>query len=203
MKMYLQRYDHSEEKALLISLRSGCQLAFKNIYNAYSGRIYLNIRKMIKSEEDSTELLQEVFIKVWNKRELINPEQSFRSYLFMIAKNTVYNYLRKNTIEKHVHDYVSLHTVQIYSHVEEQLVEKQEEQWLSHIIEQLPPQRKIIYKMCKLEGKTYAEVGNMLSISTSTINDHIVKATKFIKEKYMILDKPILLLVSYILLQNQ
>lgn len=200
--MDTQKYDYAEEKSVLISLRSGCQRAFRQVYSMYSGRIYLNIRKMVKSEEDAVELLQEVFIKVWDKRELIDPEQPFRSYLFQIAKYTVYNFIRRNNLEKQVQAYLSLHNTALYSHVEEELYEKQYEEWLSHTIDQLPPQRKLIYKLCKIEGKTYAEVSDLLSISTSTINDHIVKATKYIKEKHGILDKSTLLIISFLLLQQ-
>lgn len=200
--MYKPRYDHIEEKENLLALRSGCQTAFRQIYTLYSGRIYLNIRKMVKSEQDAAELLQEVFIKVWDKRELIDPEQSFRSYLFQIAKYTVYNFIRKNNLEKQIQAYLSQHNTQLYSHVEEQLDEKQDEQWLSRTIEQLPPQRRLIYKLCKIEGKSYAEVSTLLRISTSTINDHIVKATKYIKERHGVLDKSTLLIASFILLQH-
>ncbi|MGE8242656.1 RNA polymerase sigma factor CarQ [compost metagenome] len=200
--MYKPRYDHIEEKENLLALRSGCQTAFRQIYTLYSGRIYLNIRKMVKSEQDAAELLQEVFIKVWDKRELIDPEQSFRSYLFQIAKYTVYNFIRKNNLEKQIQAYLSRHNTQLYSHVEEQLDEKQDEQWLSQTIEQLPPQRRLIYKLCKIEGKSYAEVSTLLRISTSTINDHIVKATKYIKERHGVLDKSTLLIASFILLQH-
>lgn len=200
--MYKPRYDHIEEKENLLALRSGCQTAFRQIYTLYSGRIYLNIRKMVKSEQDAAELLQEVFIKVWDKRELIDPEQSFRSYLFQIAKYTVYNFIRKNNLEKQIQAYLSRHNTQLYSHVEEQLDEKQDEQWLSQTIEQLPPQRRLIYKLCKIEGKSYAEVSILLRISTSTINDHIVKATKYIKERHGVLDKSTLLIASFILLQH-
>ncbi|PUV21779.1 sigma-70 family RNA polymerase sigma factor [Sphingobacterium sp. DR205] len=200
--MYKPKYDHMEEKEMLSDLRLGSQTAFRQIYSLYSGRIYLNIRKMVKSEQDAAELLQEVFIKVWDKRELIDIEQSFRSYLFQIAKYTVYNFIRKNNLEKQIQAYLSLHNTQLYTHVEEQLNEKQDEQWLSQTIEQLPPQRRLIYRLCKIEGKSYAEVSTLLRISTSTINDHIVKATKYIKERHGVLDKSTLLIASFILLQQ-
>lgn len=191
-----------EERNILSDLRSGSQTAFRQIYEQYSGRIYLNILKMVKAEQDATELLQEVFIKVWDKRELIDPEQSFRSYLFQIARYAVYNFIRKNKLEKQVQAYLSLHNTQLYSHVEEQLDEKQDEQWLSQTIEQLPPQRRLIYTLCKIEGKSYAEVSALLNISTSTINDHIVKATKYIKERHGRLDKSVIVFVSIMLLTH-
>ncbi len=198
--MYNQQIDHSEEVKLLIALQSGSQTAFAQIYRLYSARIYLNILKMVKSEADAQELLQDVFYKVWAKRELIDPEQSFRSYLFQIAKYTVYNFIRKNKLDQQVQDYVRQHLSEGYTHIEEELDYRESEAWLSSTIEKLPPQRKLIFKLCKVEGKSYTEVSELLGISTSTINDHIVKATKFIKESYRDRDTALLLAVAYLLI---
>lgn len=200
--MYNQQIDHSEEVKLLVALQSGSQTAFGQIYRLYSARIYLNILKMVKAEADAQELLQDVFFKVWAKRDLIDPEQSFRSYLFQIAKYTVYNFIRKNNLEKQVQNYVRQHISEGYTHIEEELNYRESEVWLTQAIEQLPPQRRQIFKLCKIEGKSYSEVSGLLGISTSTINDHIVKATKFIKESYHNRDAALLLTVAYLLIDN-
>jgi|SRR5699024_3404078 len=192
--MYSQ-IDPKEEVQLLIALQSGSQEAYAKIYHSYSARIYLNILKMIKNESDAQELLQDVFFKVWIKRQLIDPQQSFRSYLFQIAKHTVYNFIRKKRLDRQVEDYLRHHLHAGYTHIEEDLFAKENEDWLMKIIQQLPPRRQEIFRLCKMEGKSYAEVSNSLGISTSTINDHIVKATKFIKEKYEDYDNTILLLI--------
>jgi len=156
----------------------------------------------VKSEGDAKELLQDVFFKVWTRRELIDPKQSFRSYLFQIAKYTVYNFMRKKNLDKQVQDYMRQHQSEGYSHIEEELYEQESEAWLTQAIEQLPSRRQHIFRLCKIEGKSYAEVSEMLGVSTSTINDHIVKATKFIKEKYQDQGN-VLLLISFCLLLDK
>lgn len=193
--MYSLKIDPKEEVQLLIALQSGSQEAYAKIYHFYSARIYLNILKMVKNENDAQELLQDVFFKVWTKRQLIDPQQSFRSYLFQIAKHTVYNFIRKKSLDRQVEDYLRYHMEAGYTHIEEELSEQENEDWLLKMIQQLPPRRREIFRLCKIEGKSYAEVGETLGISTSTINDHIVKATKFIKEKYRDHDHTVLLLV--------
>lgn len=200
--MYNQQIDHNEETELLVALRSGSQEAFAQVYRNYSARIYLNIFKMVKSEDNAKELLQDVFFKVWTKRHLIDEEQSFRSYLFQIAKYTVYNYIRRKNLEEQILDYIRFHTTEGYTHIEESLMYKENEAWLTQAIEQLPPQRQKIFKLCKIEGKSYHEASELLGISTSTINDHIVKATKFIREKYPDNDANILLVVSFLLVNK-
>lgn len=200
--MYNLQMDHREEVDLLIALQSGSQAAFAQIYRLYSARIYLNILKMVKSEDEAQELLQDVFFKVWSKRHLIEPEQSFRSYLFQIAKYTVYNFIRKNKLEKQVQDYMRQQTKEGYTHVEEDLSYRENELWYAETIEQLPPQRKQIYKLCKIDGKSYAEVSELLGISTSTVNDHIVKATRFIKDRYLNRDATLFVAIAYLFLNQ-
>lgn len=196
--MYNLKIDPKDELKLLIEMQSGSQEAYCQIYHLYSTRIYLNILKMVKNEGDAKELLQVVFFKVWVKRELIDPEQSFRSYLFQIAKYTVYNFIRKKNLDRQAQDYMRQHQVSSYSHVEERLYEKETQEWLMHTIEQLPARRQQIFRLCKIEGKSYLEVSELLGISTSTINDHIVKATRFIKEKHQDLGKAVMMIILLI-----
>jgi len=181
---YQERVNNSEEVQLLIALKSGDRSAFEKIYRGYSPRIFLNILKMVKSAEDAQEILQDVFVKVWEKRELIDPEQSFKSYLFQISRFTVYNFIRKINLDKKLKAYLSRESTELYTHIEESIAYRESDRFIMDAIEELPNQRKQIYKLCKIEGKSYAEVGQQLGISPSTINDHIVKATKFLKARH-------------------
>lgn len=195
----MEQYAEFSETELLNLMKSGDQNAFEKIYKAYSLKIYWNILKMVKSEEDANELLQDVFFKVWEKRELIDPEQSFKSYLFQISKFTVYNFIRKKNLDKKLKDYLSRESTELYTHIDESIAYKQSDEFIKDLIEQLPPQRKQVYKLCKIEGKSYEEAGKILGISSSTISDHIVKATKFIKNKHSSLDNTMLLAVVSII----
>ncbi|MCY4779378.1 RNA polymerase sigma-70 factor [Sphingobacterium sp. UT-1RO-CII-1] len=197
--MYNLTIDPNDEFKLLVAMQSGNQEAYGRIYQVYSAALYLNILKMVKNEADAQELLQVVFLKVWLKRHLIDPNQSFRPYLFQIAKYSVYNFFRKKNLDRQVDNYMREHQVDSYSHVEEHLHEKESEQWLMRTIEQLPERRQQIFKLCKIEGKSYAEVSEMLGISTSTINDHIVKATRFIKDRHQELGKLAIMLLIFLI----
>lgn len=200
--MHQERGTNSNEIQLLIALKSGDRLAFEKIYQSYSPRIFLNILKMVKSVEDAQEILQDVFIKVWEKRGLIDPEQSFKSYLFQISKFTVYNFIRKLNLDKKLKTYLSLENTELYTHIEEGIAYRENDQFILNAIEELPNQRKQIYKLCKIEGKSYAEVGKQLGISSSTINDHIVKATKFLKQRHASFGAAVTLTVISVFLKN-
>ncbi|MVZ65337.1 RNA polymerase sigma-70 factor [Sphingobacterium sp. DK4209] len=176
-------FNPSSENELLTELCSGNQNSFEIIYYQYSARLYANILKMVKVEDLAQELLQEIFIKVWEKRHLIDPEQPFKGYLFKIAKNTVYNFFRKHNIEQQVHQYLVQHSPLSKNDVQEKIDFLESEQLLNDAIAKLSPQRRRVFVLCKLEGKSYAEVSQELGISVSTVNDHIVKAMKFIKSQ--------------------
>jgi RNA polymerase sigma-70 factor (family 1) len=170
------------ERELLLLLTGGDENAFEEIYHMYSHRIYGNLIKLVKSEALAQELLQDTFIKVWEHKHSIDPEQSFRAYLFSIAQNLVYDFYRKAARDKQLRQELLTTAAIFYEHIEETLLGDTNEALLQKAIENLPPQRRQVFILCKLEGKSYNEVSSLLGISTSTISDHIVKATRHIKE---------------------
>jgi RNA polymerase sigma-70 factor (family 1) len=171
------------EQELILLLQKGDESAFEKIYALYSQRLLGALIKLVKSESLACELLQDVFIRVWNNREQVDPTKSFKSYLFRIAENLAYDLFRKTARDKRLQEELITQTCSYYNHVEEDLSNKENTQALQHLIIALPPQRRKIFSLVKLEGKTYAEVSELLNISPSTINDHVVKATKFIREQ--------------------
>ncbi len=170
------------ENDLVTRLNDSDEEAFGQLYRLYSGRLFGYLVKLIKSEVFAQELLQDTFVKLWNSRQNINPEKSFRSYLFRIAENNVYDFFRKAAREKKLREAIIKSACEHYEHVEENLLTKENEQILQDAINLLPPKRRQIFQMIKIEERSYDEVSTLLNISVSTINDHIVKATKAIRE---------------------
>lgn len=179
------KYD---EKTVLINLSQGNVEAFEQLYEVYSRRLFGNLVKLTKSKTVAQEILQELFIKIWDNRENIDPCNSFRSYLFKIAENQVYDFLRKSVRGKKLQKQILASTKTQYTYIEEKLVAKENTSIIHEAIKALSPQRQLVFQLCKIEGKSYEEVSNILGISTSTISDHIVKGTRsvhqYINTKY-------------------
>lgn len=173
------------EKQLLLQLSEGNEGAFEKIYQLYSRRLYGKLLKFTKSELQAKELLQDIFLKIWYTRKNIDPEKSFRSYLFQIATNSAYDFFRKNLRDRLLQYQLLNISKYQYSHIEEALINKENNSILYRAINLLPPKRRNIYKLCKVDGKSYVEVSHQLGISPSTISDHIVKANLFIKNYLM------------------
>ena len=160
--------------------------AFKALYHLYSGRLLGYLKKLSGTEDFALEILQETFVRVWNNRSRIDPEKPFRSYLFSIAANLVYDLYRKAARDKKLraalqNSYVSY----ICDHPEESVYSEENTRLLREAIQALPPKRREIFQLIKIEERSYDEVSKLLKVSTSTINDHIVKATKSIRERLL------------------
>lgn len=181
------------EKEMLLRLRSGDGLALDYFYQRYSFRIYHKLIRLVKIEVIAEELLQDVFVKIWEKRHLIDPQQPFRSYLFAIARNGVVDFYRRLARDKKLEEEVKAISSEGYEHIEEHIFMCETRDLIHQAIEKLPAQQKRIFTLCKLEGKSYKDVGALLGISTSTVNNQLVQATKRMKDHFSDPDKARLL----------
>jgi len=171
-----------QEKEILLRMLRGDELAFEKIYRLYSPGLYGKLLKLLKSVPQTEEILQDVFLKVWEYRGSIDPEKSFRAFLFKIAENKAYDFFRKVARDKKMEaELIALSTLD-YLALEEFVAGDEKSVLLENAIHKLPPQRQQVFRLCKLEGKSYREVSELLGISLSTISDHIVKATKSVRE---------------------
>ena len=178
----MQLFSPYEERELLSLLKQGNEQAFEKIYKSYSSRLFGNVFKMVKSETTTQEILQDVFIKIWNNRASIDLDKSFRSYLFRIAENKVYDFFRKAARDKKIQVQLFAAATEEYEHIETMIHKKENDLLLKNAIDSLSPQRQQIFRLIKLDNKSYDEVSRLLGISVSTISDHIVKANKAIRE---------------------
>lgn len=170
-----------DEKELLSQLRLGNEEAFGKIYKIYSSSLYSNLLRLVKLEAEAKEILQDVFLKIWLSRGNIDLDKSFGAYLTKIAENKVYDFFRKMARDKKKETMFLEMASSFFLGEEELNLSEEKAAMLDKAIELLPDQRQQVFRLCKLEGKTYKEVSELLNISVSTISDHIVKATKAIK----------------------
>lgn len=175
--------DRNSEYETLDRLRKGDHEAFTQLYEKYSVLLIPTILRLLKSQELTQELLQKLFIKIWDSREQINPEKSFKAYIYRIAQNMVYYSFREDSRQKRLLDFVISQKSEGYSHIEEDLINKEMDELVKAAIEKLPPKRKEVYLLFRYEEKTYKEISDLLHISTSTINDHLQKANKFLRDE--------------------
>ncbi|WP_316837842.1 RNA polymerase sigma-70 factor [Pedobacter nutrimenti] len=169
-------------KALLLQFRQGDEPAFNALYSTYAKVLYRKINSIVKDDDVAEELLQDLFLKIWDKRRLINIDQSFVAFLYTVAQNLVYDYLRKVSRDKRLQASLLINAVDYYMQTEEALIGKETAAIIQQAINKLSESRKKVFILCKIEGKTYQQAADELGISIATVNSHMVKSISFIKE---------------------
>lgn len=173
--------NHLDE--LLIRLQYGDYSAFEIIYSTYKKKIGGNLYRLLKSWDLVEDILQELFIKIWQNRSMLDTNKNFEAYIFNIASNLVNDHFRKVAKDQKLSAELWNRLTEIYHPFNEDNGVAADQE-LYRNIDQLPSQRKKVFVMCKIEGKSYSEVSRLLNISESAVNDHITKANRFLKSNY-------------------
>lgn len=169
---------------LLKLLKKGDMAAFDTIYEKYSKRLYAFVFRYLKQEEDTEEIVQEVFLKLWECRKNIDLHASFDSYLFTIAYNTTITLLRKKVNEKKYQEY--LINRQLINDADEIINEihfREVNIQVKSLLDELTPRQKEVFLLSREEGLTHAEIAEKLHISANTVKNHIVTALSFLKSR--------------------
>jgi RNA polymerase sigma factor (sigma-70 family) len=172
-----------DEKELLLRLRDGDYTAFEKIYSNHKKKIAQRLIRLLSSRDLVEDLLQELFIRLWNNRERIDVEKPIEAYLYRIATNLVNDYFREISRDKKLAEELWHRISEIYNPFDE-VSEVNADSELFRSIDKLPEQRKKVFLLCKLEKKSYAEVSRLLEISEAAVNDHITKANRFLRDNY-------------------
>ncbi|MBO9204779.1 MULTISPECIES: RNA polymerase sigma factor [Niastella] len=170
-----------EERALLVQLQTGSGAAFTLLYQAYAERLYYNILALVKDELTAEELVQDIFSRIWQKRETIQIDTSFGAYLFAASRNRVYDFFRKLDRDHHLYATIKAAASYEYSYIEEALLNRENADILQKAIRSLPQQRRRAFELCKIEGCSYKEASEIMGISLSTLKDHMANAREAIR----------------------
>ena len=153
--------------------------AIEVLYIRYAPQVKSFVLAILKNESDAEDIVQDIFLKVWEERNKLANIRSFRSYLYSMTRNMVYNRLKKHAVHQR---YVSsAGNDQVSANPENRIVTKD---LLHHIhteIGNLPKQQRDIYEMNREEALTYNEIADRLGISPKTIQYHISKVLARLK----------------------
>lgn len=163
-------------KLLVINLMEGNEKAFSELFNSYCNDVYAYSFSMLKNEAFAEEIVQEVFMNIWLHRERLNPELSFKSYVFTITRNLTFNLISKIANNRKFKEEVFYNSQKSYSPIEDILAEADYDNIKNKAIEQLPPKRRIIFEMSRNKEMSYEEISKELNISVSTVKGQMSKA---------------------------
>ena len=172
-------------KSELYRFRKGDMNAFGKIYEHYVDKLYYYTLKFVKTPEIAEEIVQGVFVKIWENRTKIKLELSFDAYLYRITKNQTLNFLKRQAYENRFREQL----IPIYTRgvdtTENQVYMNETTKIIHRAIDKLPEKRQAIYRMSRLEGIDHEGIATKLGISKNTVKVQIVKASKFVRSYYV------------------
>lgn len=166
---------------LVTLLTQDDEAAFSELYIRYKDKLSYFCLSLLKSKEEANDIVQEIFIRIWESRSFINPELSFSSFLYTMARNRIMNYYRDMDIDTKVKEILATREITVEETTESHIIYSEYQEILQAAIEQLPPQRKKIFNMSRIENMSHKEIATELGISVNTVQEHISEALKFIK----------------------
>lgn len=171
-----------QDQELISLLREGSKDAFRILYDRYGLKIYRFALSYLKSEYDAEELVQDVFLKLWVKRDSLDISGNIRAYLYKVAVNSIYDSIRRKNLELAFQEFVNGHTDEDDSTWDEVVYNDLAAQ-LDQLMAQMPEQRRKIFKMSKEKGLSNDEIAESLGLSKRTVENQIYRATAFLKDK--------------------
>ncbi len=176
----LKTISITSEEELLQKLRGGDREAFKELYDLYHRRLTLKLVYLLKSEELAQDVLQDIFVKIWENRKTIDPTRNFGGLLYTMASNLAKNVFRKSIYDQLMRSEFAKNDS--YSPFEALDNASNAKTILNTALDRLTPRQREVYCLHKIEGLSYREISKLLSISESAINHHIQSANKQIRE---------------------
>ncbi len=176
-KMHLIQ-DDSE---LVKRVRAGDSQAFRAVYDKYHEKVYYFAVRYYHSSDDAENIVQDVFAKIWLERQKLNESLSLNNYIYTITKNHLFNINRKKIHEQKYRKYIIDH-FSAGSSFENELHFKDYKEQIDKVIEKLPAQRKKVFIMGNIEGKSNKELAGLLNLSVRTIEVHKSLALKTIRK---------------------
>lgn len=173
---------YPEDYQLAVQISTGDVRAFTILYEKYHSYLYYFALKFLKCPESAEEVVHDVYLKIWESRKNIDPTLSLKGFLIKVCKNHVLNLLKRDLKEqKYLSEILHIHTLHD-TDTENAIIWADYEKLTEEAISLLPPQRQKIFRMYRLEEKCLDEIAAELEISKGTVKDHILKATRQMKD---------------------
>lgn len=182
MKMYSEFTDSE----LIRLLKDRNHEAFAEIYNRYAVLMFYKVNQMLRDEEPSKDLVQDLFVALWDKPELIQEDNNLAGYLYIGARNRVLKFIQRNKLKNdHIASLakyaseISLETIQDIDERELKIIVQRE-------IDNLPAKMKLIFEMSRKDNLSHAEIAGKLGLSDQTVKKQVNNALKILRSKLSI-----------------
>jgi RNA polymerase sigma-70 factor (family 1) len=174
------------DKELLLLVAQGNETAFKELFERYYPKLYQAGIMLTRMKDSAEELVQDVFLKIWLKREQLPGIENFESYLFIVARNHYYFALQRQIKLQKITREIGRTTPPYSTDTEDQIMRADYRKIMEQAIRRLPPKQQEVYRLSKIEGFTRDEIAAKMQIQPYTVKEHLGKALKSVRAYFMV-----------------
>lgn len=184
----------SNERVLIGKLKEGSRQALDGIYHMYARRLFAYCKQYTKSVEDAEEIVQDVFVRLWNSRHLIQQEDTLRSLLFTMSKNLLINAYRSRINSPVYEDYVDCREELFVAETHDKMEYEEFVRLLRKALEQLPSTQRRVIELTRLRELSNKEAAQVLELSEQTVKNQLSVGLKALRQELSRLAVPLWLL---------
>ena len=168
-------------KAMVAAIKNGDEGVFRDCFFCYQKKLFSYFRKKSVSEEDALDMVQSVFLKLWQYRHSLNEDYEIGQQIFHIARTQFIDYLR---VQNKMQYKLSGEAIEAPVAVNDPSREFDIKQKLQQALDRMPEMRKQVFELNRLKGYSYLEIANMYSISVKSVDNHITKAVRHLRQVF-------------------
>jgi RNA polymerase sigma factor (sigma-70 family) len=177
---YMENELSIELKLKLTAIRDGDHIAFMEVYELMHAKLFRFFLKKIFLHDTAKDLTQQSFIRLWQFRHTLSDHHPLEKQVFIIARSLLINHIKKEETQKKLRAAAGKDLVEVIAPLEEELTDRKLQ--VSAAIETLPPVRKRIIILKAIHGCSNKEIAQQLKISVKTVEDHVTKAFRHIRQ---------------------
>lgn len=167
-----------DEGRVISMLKQGDEAALRIIYDRFYDRVFYLAIQFLKSPESAEEIVQDVFLKLWEKRQEIDETRPVEAWLYTVTRNRVINQFRKVAREQACLKVKEVlpETTDFDKTADKKILDREVENLLDQALRQLPEKQREVYRLARLEGYSRNEIADHLHISALTVKTHMARA---------------------------
>lgn len=171
------------EQNMYLAFREGKETAFEMIFKTYYKPLCTYAYSFLNDKDEAEEIVQSTFISVWEKRSGLEIQTSFKSYLYRMVRNSCLNVIKHEKVKKQHAVYQMAGGEPSHEAVSQAIVSSELEVKIQDAMKVLPEQCRLVFQLSRFEELKYAEIADQLEISVKTVENHMGKALKLMRQQ--------------------